>query len=154
MVGLATLGPLGKQMKAPGTVGSAVGLIWYAVFFAQLSPLSYTLLLLLTVYLAMGICEVAQAYLGERDPNAVILDEMVVIPLCFIGMQGFLAEAPWILGLIGFGLFRFFDIVKPFGIKRLQALPGGIGIVADDLAAALATRLCLQVVCKLFLQSP
>ena len=45
----------------------------------------------------------------------------------------------WAIFLIGFGLFRIFDILKPFGIKRLQDLPAGWGVVVDDLAAALLT---------------
>jgi phosphatidylglycerophosphatase A len=48
--------------------------------------------------------------------------------------------------LLGFGLFRFFDIVKPLGIRWIEKAPGGIGIVMDDVVAALYANLCLQVI--------
>jgi phosphatidylglycerophosphatase A len=70
------------------------------------------------------------------------LDEFVVMPLCFLGWQAlpaaWVADARWAVFLGGFGLFRLFDIAKPLGISRLQDLPGGWGVVADDVAAALA----------------
>ena len=146
MTTLATLGPLGQRMKAPGTVGSAVGLAWYAVLFSGAGPIGYLLLLALSIYTAMAICEGAERYLGERDPPSVILDEMVAMPICFIGLEGaFYTHPPWMVGLAAFGLFRIFDIFKPFGIDRLQKLPGGVGIVADDLAAAGLTCCCLHL---------
>jgi phosphatidylglycerophosphatase A len=60
--------------------------------------------------------------------------------LCFLGWPALVGPAPvWVVFVTGFALFRLFDIVKPLGIARLQHLPGGWGVVADDLAAALAT---------------
>ena len=69
----------------------------------------------------------------------MILDEFVVMPLCFLGWRTLPAAIPvWAVLGAGFALFRLFDIVKPLGIRRLQALPGGWGVVIDDVAAALA----------------
>ena len=72
------------------------------------------------------------------------------MPLCFIGWQWLPAEWverwPWAIFLGGFALFRLFDIAKPFGIARLQSLPGGWGVVADDFAAALASCASLHLV--------
>ena len=59
---------------------------------------------------------------------------------------------PWAIFLTGFALFRLFDIVKPFGIRRLQNLPDGWGVVADDVAAALATAATLHVLAALWLK--
>ena len=60
-------------------------------------------------------------------------------PLCFLGWGALAATWPaWAAGLAGFALFRLFDIAKPLGIRRLQDLPGGWGVVVDDVAAALA----------------
>jgi len=70
----------------------------------------------------------------------VILDEFVVMPLCFLGWRSLVGPLPpWAVFLTGFALFRFFDILKPLGIRRLQDLPGGWGVVVDDVAAALAS---------------
>ncbi len=143
VLGATTFGPLGR-LKAPGTWGSAVGILFFAVFFVHLDPAVYLLLSLLLIFLSVPLCQEAETRLGRRDPGCVILDEFVAIPLCFLGVPLVPGEAnwPWILG--GFLLFRFFDILKPLGIKRLQNLEGGWGVVADDLAAAVATNLILQ----------
>ena len=64
-----------------------------------------------------------------------------------MGMQGFLDTGmAWLVLLLGFFFFRFYDIYKPLGLRRIQNLPGGVGVVADDLAAALATCLTLNAI--------
>ncbi len=142
----ATLGPFGHWRKAPGTIGSALGILLYTVLFYPLGPLGELLLSLFLVYLAIGICGEAEKRLWRQDPSEVILDEFVAIPFCFLGLKQFMYPGNmWMYMLAGFLLFRFFDILKPFGINRLQRLEGGIGIVADDIAAALATCLCLHL---------
>jgi phosphatidylglycerophosphatase A len=80
------------------------------------------------------------------------LDELVAIPLCFWPAEFILSKSsqspviPCLWLTLGFSLFRLFDILKPFGIRKLESIPGGFGIVADDLAAALATAVCLTAV--------
>lgn len=148
VVGLATLGPLGRLGRAPGTVGSVAGVLWYTLLFHHLAPLPYLILLFLTLYLAVAICGEAEVRMAKRDPSEVILDEFVCLPLCFLGLQGAinsLGGYAWIILLAGFGLFRFFDILKPLGINKVQERPGGWGVVADDALAALATCLLLHV---------
>jgi phosphatidylglycerophosphatase A len=137
----ATLGPIGRKLKAPGTWGSVAGLMYFTVVFADRYGIVGTLLLsALGAYVAVAICGEAEFRLGRRDPGEVILDEFVAIPLCFLGWPALVGPAPvWVVFLTGFALFRLFDITKPFGIARLQHLPGGWGVVVDDLAAALAT---------------
>jgi phosphatidylglycerophosphatase A len=137
----ATLGPLGRRLPAPGTWGSLAGLMYYTVIFAGRYGVFGTLLLsALGCYVAVAICGEAEFRLGRRDPGEVILDEFVALPLCFLGWSQLVVGFPaWVVFLAGFGLFRLFDIVKPFGIRRLQDLPGGWGVVADDVAAALLT---------------
>ena len=147
---LATLGPIGYWKKMPGTYGSFVGLIWYTLFFHELDPFFYLLMCGFTCYLACGICTQAELILQKKDPGCIILDEMVAIPLCFIGLQPYMQHYPvWWYMLSGFLLFRLFDIVKPWGIKRLQALPGGVGVVMDDVVAALVTCSCLHLISML-----
>lgn len=143
----ATLGPVGYWKKMPGTYGSFVGLIWYTLFFHELSPMVYLLMCGLSCYLACEICTQAELILRKKDPGCIILDEMVAMPLCFIGLQPYMQHYPVIWYMTsGFLLFRLFDIIKPLGIKRLQNLPGGVGVVMDDVAAALVTCCCLHLI--------
>ncbi len=149
VVNLATLGPLGLVKKGPGTVGSVVGIAFYAVLFHNASPLGYLFLFLLSLYLAVALCDEAEQRLQMRDPGMIILDEFVAIPVVFLGMngsQGLIAQqGGWPVLLAGFLLFRLFDIFKPFGISKLQNLPGGLGCVIDDIAAAAASCAVLHL---------
>ncbi len=137
---VATLGPLGLRLPAPGTWGSLAGLLYVLVFFRHLNALETFAVTVLAAYLAVGFTGEAARRMGKTDPGEVILDEFVVMPLVFLGWRlgpgGVWPE--WAGLLAGFALFRFYDILKPLGIRRLQAWPEGWGIVADDFAAALA----------------
>jgi phosphatidylglycerophosphatase A len=146
ILGIATLGPVGRKFPAPGTWGSLAGLLYFYAAFTGLGFVGGLALGLLGAWLAVGICGEAETQIGRTDPGEVILDEVVAVPLCFLGWPGLLNPLPlWAVCLAGFALFRFFDINKPFVINRLQRLPGGWGIVADDVAAALATCAVLHV---------
>ncbi|MBC2596420.1 phosphatidylglycerophosphatase A [Ruficoccus amylovorans] len=148
VVNVATLGPLGTRFKAPGTIGSVAGVVGYTLLFHYAGPLAYLILLALFIYAAIGFCGEAEVRMRKRDPGEVILDEFVAIPVCFIGLQGVIAGLggwAWTLLLAGFALFRLFDITKPFGISKLQDLPGGYGVVADDIAAAIVTCVLLHI---------
>ncbi|HWL15323.1 MAG TPA: phosphatidylglycerophosphatase A [Opitutus sp.] len=135
----ATLGPLGRRLPAPGTWGSVAGLLYFTVFFFPLGIFGTLLFSAAGAYLAVALCGEAEFRLGRRDPGEVILDEFVAMPLCFLGWRELVGPLPgWAVFLVGLGFFRLFDIVKPFGIRRLQSLPAGWGVVVDDLVAALA----------------
>lgn len=154
VLAVATLGPVGRMRKAPGTWGSLAGLLYFTVFFHSLGIPGTLLLTALAAYLAVALCGEAEFRLGQRDPGRVVLDEFVAMPLCFLGWPALASllppwAAPWSLFLGGFALFRLFDILKPFGIARLQALPDGWGVVADDLAAALAACAALHLIVRL-----
>lgn len=137
----ATLGPIGRRLPAPGTWGSVAGVLYFTVFFiGHLGPFGTVVLNGLGLYLAVALCGEAEFRLGKKDPGEVVLDEFVAMPLCFIGWPSLLVILPpWAIFLTGFALFRFFDILKPLGIGKLQSLPDGWGVVADDVAAALVT---------------
>lgn len=147
---LATIGPLGTRLPAPGTWGSAAGLLLYSAGLVPFNnPQRWTVFLgvmLALILLAIISSAIAEKFLQKKDPGCVIIDEVVAMPLVFIGLENTMrhAQQPWVWLLLGFGLFRFFDILKPLGIKQLQKLPGGLGIVADDLAAAAAAGLVLH----------
>jgi phosphatidylglycerophosphatase A len=140
VVGAATLGPVGVKLPAPGTWGSLAGLLYFTVFFPPLGLVATLLLAAAGLYVAVGFCGEAAARMRREDPHEVILDEFMAMPLCFLGWRAIAAAGwpHWEIFLAGFLLFRFYDILKPLGIRRLENLPGGWGIVVDDAAAALA----------------
>lgn len=146
VTGTATLGPMGRSLPAPGTWGSLAGLLYFVVFFQRANVGAVLIASVIGGYLAVGICGEAEVRLRKRDPGSIILDEVVAIPLCFLGWRTLPVVMPaWAVFLAGFALFRLFDILKPFGIGRLQLLRGGWGVVADDLAAALAACATLHI---------
>lgn len=142
VLGLATLGPVGTRLPAPGTWGSAAGVVFFFVCFTQLGYVEYLIIAAAVAYFAVGICGQAEIQMETHDPPEVIFDEFVAMPVCFYGWRMIAGTQPMAfvgLMLAGFVVFRFFDIRKPLVINSLQRLPGGWGIVLDDIAAALAT---------------
>ncbi len=139
---LATVGGLAEVLPAPGTtVGSPAGaaLFWAAVA-ASGQPIAAALAgLLVLVPLALWSGGAEAARRAQSDPGPVVIDEVagqwLALSVLMVGQPRLLS-----LGLVAgsFALFRLFDIVKPWPISRLERLPGGLGIVADDLAAGLA----------------
>jgi phosphatidylglycerophosphatase A len=144
---IATLGPLGTNLPAPGTWGAAAGVFYTVVAFRHPTWWEIGGVTLLASYLAVGITGEAARRIGKTDPGEVILDEFVVMPLVYLGTaRAFAGVWPiWVVLAVGFAWFRFFDILKPLGISRLQRWPGGWGIVADDFAAALAACAALHL---------
>ena len=154
VINFATLGPIGRIRKAPGTWGSVAGLLYFTLFFYPLGVLGTVLFGLVGGYFAVAMCGEAEFRLGKRDPGEIVLDEFVAIPFCFMGWPTIALTlphwaAPWAVFLAGFGLFRLFDIWKPLVIGKLQSLPDGWGVVADDIAAALATNITLHALAML-----
>ena len=131
---VATAGGLGYAPVAPGTVTSLV----VALAVWALAPGLPGLLGATAVVTAIGIWASAreEARVGVHDPSIIVVDEVA-------GMLVALIAAPPGLGwvLVLFFLFRVFDVWKPYPIDRLQALPGGWGIVADDLLAGVYANL-------------
>ncbi|MDR2377771.1 MAG: phosphatidylglycerophosphatase A [Puniceicoccales bacterium] len=158
LMGLATLGPVGNKLCAPGSWASLAGLGFYSFCYRELPVWGFLCLAAFSIYyVAIPICDAAERAVGMEDPCCIVLDEFVAMPLCFFGFhvtpESYLL---WFLLGMGFVLFRYFDIWKPLGIHKLQDWRGGKGIVIDDLAAALATNLVLHIffssdgICRLF----
>ena len=151
IVQVATLGPLGR-LKAPGTWGSAAGVLWWALVVRLAYNKGWYHEIIfdgLVVVAGILLCGVAAAIIGKKDPQEVNLDEFVAMPLVYLfnpmgpAMHGG-TRTGLLFILLGFLLFRLFDITKPFGIKALERLPGGFGIVLDDVMAAIYANLALQ----------
>ncbi|HXN35929.1 MAG TPA: phosphatidylglycerophosphatase A [Opitutaceae bacterium] len=147
VLNIARLGPVGGRLRAPGTWGSLAGVLFFWLCFRDQGEVVNVIGAACAAYFAVGVCGEAEIRLGRRDPGEVILDEVVAMPLCFVGWGWLVGSFPaWLVVLLGFAIFRFYDIRKPMMINTLQELPGGWGIVADDVAAALATCATLHVI--------
>jgi phosphatidylglycerophosphatase A len=135
---IATVGGLGYASFAPGTVTSLpVALaVWW------LRPGDVALLGATAVVSVIGIWAAGreEARIGTRDPRAIVIDEVAGM---LIACCGHPRTLPWVLGLCL--AFRVFDILKPLGISKLQDLPGGLGVVADDLLAGIYVSLLAQL---------
>jgi len=136
---LATCGHLGFVPFAPGTFGSAAGLVVLAGVRATGSPLVE--LVVIAVLLALGVwsASVVERHLGMVDPGPVVVDEVVgmLITVAFIPLNG--------AGLVvAFVLFRALDVIKPWPASRFERLPGGVGIMADDVMVAVYGNLVMR----------
>ncbi len=122
---------------APGTFGSLPGValaIWmsHAGWSASLSVQAAVALALAVA--AVPVCGVAERVFKVKDDGRIVADEWMLFPLAVIGLP--LWDMPW-LAVAAFAVVRAVDIAKPPPADRLQALPGGLGVVADDFAANL-----------------
>lgn len=140
---IATWFGCGLVPVAPGTAGSLGG--WLAAVAAaawlgwgRSELIAATLLLLLPAIWSAG--RVA-ALARHHDPQRVVVDEVAGLWLTLWGATVY----NWKSAVLAFGLFRLFDIWKPFPARRLESLPGGLGIVADDLAAGVWGALVLWI---------
>lgn len=144
---ISTLWVLGSY-KAPGTWGSLAGSLFVAIFCYGLPRFQYAILCAILIYLSVGICDIGEKYFNEKDPGKINFDEFAVMPLCYFGVfsSGAVSGFMGILFLaLGFGIFRFFDILKPLGIYKLQSLEGGLGCAMDDVLAAFYTCIVLNI---------
>jgi phosphatidylglycerophosphatase A len=142
-VAIATVGGAGYVPVAPGTVGSAVGIL---VYFLTMHWPAIGQITLVAVVSVVGIVASTRAAvaLGGKDPGAVVIDEVAgqLVTLLLTGVA-------WPGAIAGFLLFRILDIVKPWPAQRFEALPGGLGIMADDLMAGVYGNLILLILTRL-----
>lgn len=140
---IATFFYLGYSPFAPGTVGT-LGAIALFYLLSQFSTLVYVLFFLGFAIISIWASGEAEGIFGNTDPGQVVADEV-----CGYLVTMFLI--PWSRGniILGFFLFRFFDIVKPPPVRRVERLPGGFGIVIDDIFAGIYANIILQVVTRL-----
>lgn len=135
---VATFFGAGYGKPGPGTWGSVAAVLLWAAFAFALHPSTLTLALALTLgvvaAIALGVpaATIVELESGRTDPGFVVIDEVIGQWIALLG-----SPADWRHGLIALVLFRLFDITKPFPVRRLERLPGGWGIVFDDVAAGL-----------------
>jgi phosphatidylglycerophosphatase A len=144
---IATVGFIGYSPLAPGTLGSLAAVLVFLLFPSYLSTWFWmaglALLFVVAVWSAQQIADWAapSAASGKVDPQEVVIDEVM-------GMAVTLAFLPLSLKTVGIGflLFRIFDIIKPFPARRSEKLPGGWGIVMDDVIAGIYANVGLRIV--------
>ena len=128
---------------APGTFGSLPGVA--LAYATTLLPLwAQIAVCTALVLLAIPVCGAAEKTLGIKDDGRIAADEWMLFPVAVIGIP--LASMPWWSMAVFFCVTRAIDIIKPWPCRAIQALPGGRGIVADDLVAniyALAVNLAV-----------
>jgi phosphatidylglycerophosphatase A len=138
---LATGFGVGYSPVAPGTLGTLIAIPVY-YFLSNISSPIYEITIVGFFFLSVWISENAEIFFGKKDDQRIVIDEIM----------GFLITMLWvpktaILMVIGFFVFRFFDILKPFPIRRLEKkLKGGYGVVLDDVMAGVYANIVLQVI--------
>jgi len=131
----------GCAAKAPGTFGTLAAVPIY-LLMAEMPLVAYLLVLLAAFAIGCYLCDFASKALGVHDHGGIVWDEFVGY---WIAM--FAAPKGWIWIVIGFVLFRVFDIWKPVPIRQLDAkLHGGVGIMLDDVVAGLYALISLQII--------
>ncbi len=141
---------VGRIPWAPGTFGSLIGVLWFAILLSTQNIWGFLGGIFGGVIASVYICGKAEKILRKRDPGSIVLDEICAVPICFVPwvvselllqkmwppVETFFGAQTWI-GAILFVLFRIFDILKPPPVRQSQGLPGGWGVVTDDVLAAL-----------------
>ncbi len=135
---IATLGFVGYIPIAPGTLGSLVAFF----VFISLKPSIFIHLIILLFIIPIGVISshYAERVFNERDSRNIVIDEF-----CGYLVSVTLLPLTLFYTVSAFFLFRFFDILKPFPIRKIESIGGGKAIVADDLVAAMYTNLILQI---------
>ena len=132
---------LGYSPVAPGTVGALGGVaLYFLMRTATLSHFAYAFLCIVLVFLSIWIADLAEQILMKKDASEIVLDEVVGIPITM-----FLIPFSWMTLVIGFILNRILDIWKPFPAKQAQNLPGGWGIVLDDVISSIYANVVLRL---------
>lgn len=148
---IATSFGAGFLPVAPGTWGALVGIILWLPFYLW-CPGSPALVATVAGILFFAIAgtwasSVSEKYWG-KDPVVACVDETVGQLISLLPLCGGEEVAPWWTIIVSLALFRFFDIFKPLGIRRMEALPRGYGMMADDVLAALYSLIILEVIIR------
>jgi phosphatidylglycerophosphatase A len=149
-VWIATCGGVGYFPVAPGTAGSAVGIVLVVALGRMVPAYHWSGVLLagaaVSIFLVGGwAAGRAEKFFGRADPRQVVVDEVAGQVITFLARP----EASWKWLLAGFVLFRIFDVVKPFPARRAERLPGGWGIMTDDVLAGLYSLAALMLLAHL-----
>lgn len=147
VVWLATGLGVGRVLPAPGTWGSLWGLPLTWALLKIPSLLGQIGVLVGLFALGVPLCRRAARTLGVKDPGAVVWDELITVPIVFLGLTADTFLHPQV-AVLGFALHRLFDITKPPPCRQLEHLPDGWGIMSDDVVAGVYGWMILQLVLR------
>ncbi len=135
----------GAAPVAPGTFGTLAAVLIYLAL-PSMGWMWYLLMLLLTFVAGIWLCGKTADDIGVHDHGGIVWDEFVGLWLTM-----FLAPPGWVWLVLGFVLFRVFDVLKPWPIRWLdRRVAGGFGIMIDDILAGIFALLCLQIAAAFF----
>jgi phosphatidylglycerophosphatase A len=137
---VCTFGYIGYFPVAPGTVGSAAGLVVYALLRWLHAPPAVDALLIAVLF-AAGVWSGthAERYFGTTDPGPGVIDEVVGMLITL-----YLLPITWAVVFAGFLIFRVLDVIKPYPARRFESFHGGMGMMADDVMSAIYANLALR----------
>jgi phosphatidylglycerophosphatase A len=135
---IATVGGVGFMPFAPGSWATAVG-VAIAYYFGGNLPV-YTILLVVLLGLGIMTTGIIEKQMNQKDPGCLVIDEVVGVMIALWGLPMI-----WPVMISGFFLFRAFDMFKIYPINKLEAQPGGWGIMLDDCAAGVYTAVILRI---------
>ena len=135
---IATVFGIGYCPVAPGTAATAVGVI--IAYFLGNNLAVFTVILLGLLFLGVVTCGLLEKQLNEKDPPIACIDEVVGVMIALWGLP-----LIWPVMVCGFFLFRAFDMFKIYPINKLEARPGGWGIMLDDCMAGVYTNIILRI---------
>ena len=155
---IAQGGGLGRVPKIPGTVGTLGGFPLTALLLLPGNFWAYLAGCVLCIPISAWICARAERSLDEKDPPSVVLDEIIAVPICFLGIFGVMefngpgqpaldaffripSWGAWTIAV--FALFRLFDIWKPGPINTIQKMKNGWGVTMDDVFAGVVVSVIL-----------
>lgn len=131
---------LGFIPFAPGTMGALGALVPAILILKYVSFPNLFLTCLALLFTVLGILGSDKLqYLWGKDPSRIVIDEIVGMWISLLWLK-----TGWLSIALAFLLFRFFDMVKPLGIRKTERLPGGIGVMADDILAGIYANISLQ----------
>lgn len=130
---------MGFLPGAPGTAAAAMA-VPMAFALKRLGFWQECVFLAALLCIAFWSCDRAWRISGKDDPQWIVIDEVIGILLTFFGVSAGMQEL-----VVGFVLFRIFDIIKPYPVGRMERLPGAKGILMDDILAGVYANLCLRL---------
>jgi phosphatidylglycerophosphatase A len=137
---VCTFGGVGYSPVAPGTAGSAAGLVVYAALrLAGATPIAEAVVIGIIIVAGIWSGSLAERHFGTTDPGPGVIDEVAGMLVTLYALP-----AGWIMAIGGFFLFRALDVFKPFPAQRFERLHGGLGMMADDLMVAIYGNLLLR----------
>lgn len=150
---------IGRVPKAPGTFGTLLGFPLFALLILRGELSTLIVGAIAATLVSVWFCGEAEKIMKLRDPGSIVIDEIIAIPICYIGWAAWLSlkagepltisyffveRWPTLIGI--FVLFRIFDILKPWPVKGSQKMRGGWGVTIDDVLAAVYVNIVVLLI--------